>query len=270
MPIDRRTLLMAAAALPLAGCASGLLAPGRRALRVATFNIWHDAGNWAARRPLLVAALRGADADVILLQEVLQDARKGLPNQAETLAAALGGYAVHFTSTAPEGAANRYGNAILTRLPVLETATRKLEPPSDSRTAIRVRVRAGGPPVDIVCTHLAWQPDAAPVRARQIADMVGWLPADGTPLIVGGDFNALLTEDSLRPLRDRGLDSALPPGAAATTLNPARKHAPRVIDHIFYGRSAFAAADARVFGDRPTGDEYPSDHFGVAATLTLR
>ena len=38
-------------------------------------------------------------------------------------------------------------------------------------------------------THLAWQEDAAAVRALQISDLMAWLPQDGTPLIVTGDFN---------------------------------------------------------------------------------
>lgn len=28
--------------------------------------------------------------------------------------------------------------------------------------------------------------------------------------------------------------------------------------------------DARTIADQPVGGEYPSDHYGVAATLTLR
>ena len=268
--LDRRTLLSAVAALPLAACISGRAAPSKRVLRVATFNIWHDMGDWAARLPLLVEALRAADADVIALQEVLEDAKKELPNQAETLARALGGYSVHFTSTDPAGAPRRYGNAILTRLPVLAEASRKLEPLDDYRTALRLRVRAHGRPVDVANTHLAWQDDAGPVRARQVADLLSWLPAPGVPLIVMGDFNAPLTDTGLAALTSPRFESALPLNAAATTLNPAKKHPNRVIDHIFVERKGFAVSDARVIGDQPTNGEYPSDHFGVVASLSLR
>lgn len=192
--IDRRALLTAAAALPLAACATTNRPAPSKAIRVVTFNIWHDAGNWTKRLQLIVNVLRTTDADVIALQEVLQDSGKNLPNQAETIAAALNGYSVHFMSTSPEGAANRYGNAILSRLPVIESATKKLEPLNDYRTAIRLRVKAGARIVDVVNTHLAWQPDAAPVRAQQINDLLGWLPKDGVPLIIAGDFNAPLAD----------------------------------------------------------------------------
>ena len=268
--IARRTLLAAAAALPLAGCATPA-GRTRPSIRMVTFNIWHDAGDWPTRLRLIADVLRAADADVIALQEVLQDSRKNLPNQAETIAAALGGgYSVHFMSTSPEGAASRYGNAILSRLPITEVDTIKLQPLNDYRTAIRVRVGASGRPVDIVNTHLAFQAEAGAVRAQQIRGLLDWLPEDGTPLILAGDFNAPVDEASLAPLAQRGLAPALPPGAAETTLVTSRGHSARVIDHIFVDRDAFIVRDARVIADQPVDGEYPSDHFGLAATLTLR
>lgn len=271
--LDRRTLLAALGALPVAGCARGVArgAPGRRAaLTLATFNIWHDAGGqWPARLDLIAAALRAADPDVIALQEVLQDANKGLPNQAETIARRLGYPSVHFVAAEAEDAPKRYGNAILTRLPVLEVARRRLEPLDDYRTAIRVRVQGPAGPVDVVATHLAWQADAGAVRARQIADLIGWLPGDGTPALLMGDFNAPLGDPGLQGLAPR-FTSALPPGAAATTLNAAHGHKPRVIDHIFIEPAAFAVRGAHLIGDRPVGGLYPSDHFGVVAQVAPR
>ena len=60
------------------------------------------AGKW--RRALLTAALRDADADVVALQEVLEDTGKELPNQADTIARALGYRHVHFVAVEPENA----------------------------------------------------------------------------------------------------------------------------------------------------------------------
>ena len=267
--IDRRSILAGLAAAPLVGCAT---APaGRdRLLKLVCFNIWHNQGDWAARLPLLVAAIRAADPDVIALQEVLEDAAVGLPNQARTIADALGGYAMHFVSTDPEGAPRRYGNAILNRLPVLAHDSRKLEPLDDYRTAIRARISQDGRPVDVVNTHLAWKPEQAPVRAQQIADLMAWLPRDGTPLVVMGDFNAVQEDAGLAALTGPRFFSALPRGSTETTLNPAKGHAPRVIDHIFAEAAPFQPVSAAVIGDAPTGGEYPSDHFGVAATLRRR
>lgn len=266
--VDRRLAIAGMLALPLAACAHRLAPRGDRSLTVATYNIWHDAGGqWPQRLDLLTAELRAVAADVVALQEVLEDASKGLPNQAQTLAAALGYPEVHFVAVEPEGAPKRYGNAILTRLPVIEVARRKLEPLSDYRTAIRVRVRSAAGPIDVVGTHLAWQADAGPVRAKQLADLLGWLPRDDVPLILMGDFNAPLSDPGLAVLDPRRFISALPAGAAPTTLSTSHGHTPRVIDHIFVEREDFEVQEARVIGDRPVEGLFASDHFGVAARL---
>jgi len=271
--IDRRKVLAGLAAIPassaIAGCAS-LATHHDKTLKLVSFNIWHNQGDWAARQPLLIETIRAESPDVVALQEVLEDAAVGLPNQARTLADALGGYEMHFVSTDPEGAPRRYGNAILSRLPVLDHDAKKLEPLEDYRTAVRARVSVGGRAVDVVNTHLAWQADQAATRARQIADLMAWIPADGTPLIVTGDFNAVQEDAGLSALTGPRFFSALPRGAATTTLNPAKGHQPRVIDHIFAEAAHFAPAGASVIGAMAVGDEYPSDHFGVAATLRLR
>lgn len=264
----RRAVIGGMMALPLAACAHRLAPMGGPSLSVATYNIWHDAGGrWPERLELLTSVLRDVSADVVALQEVLEDANKGLPNQAATLAAALGYPEVHFVAVDPERAPRRYGNAILTRVPVLEVARRKLAPLSDYRTAIRVRVRSAAGPVDVVGTHLAWQPDAGPVRAEQLTDLFGWLPHDDVPLILMGDFNAPLDDPGLAILDRRRFVSALPAGAAPTTLSTAHGHDTRVIDHIFAEREQFDVRDARVVGDTPVNGLLPSDHFGVVAVL---
>jgi endonuclease/exonuclease/phosphatase family metal-dependent hydrolase len=275
--VSRRFLIAAASLLPMAACAPALnassssepITAGPSRLTLTTFNIWHNMGDWPARRPLLIEALRAQNADVIALQEVLEDANAGLENQAEMLARELGGYKVAFVSTDPEGAPRRYGSALLTRLPILAQDSVRLEPLDDYRTALRLRVSAAGRPVDVVVTHLAHQPEAGAVRARQISHLLSWLPQDGVPLVVMGDFNAPQEDPGLATMTGPRFTSALPPGSATTTLNPAKGHASRVIDHIFVEPEFFTTTAAHVFGDQPTNGEYPSDHFGVTATVAL-
>jgi endonuclease/exonuclease/phosphatase family metal-dependent hydrolase len=269
---DRRTLLAALAASPLSACAGVPTPTERPLLKLVTFNIWHNQGDWTARRPLLLDAIRAENPDVVALQEVLEDAAVDLPNQARTVAEALGdGWSVFFVSTDPEGASRRYGNALLTRLPVVAHDWKKLEPLDDYRTAVRVRDTLTGRPVDIVDTHLAWQDDAQAVRARQIADLLDWLPKDGdVPLIVMGDFNAPQEDAGLADLTGPRFFSALPRNSVPTTLNPAKGHPNRIIDHIFVEAARFEPVEAHLIGDRPVGGEYPSDHFGVAASVRLR
>lgn len=275
MMLARRTLITGAPlALALAGCTTLSSRHDPRTLRIVTFNIWHNQGNWPGRRALLIQALAAADPDIIALQEVLEDAATGLENQAISLARALStpehSYSVHFESTDPVGAPRRYGNAILSRLPVLDHQGRKLLPLNDYRTALRIRVSLGGQKVDIVNTHLASQAEAGEVRTLQVNDLLSWIPGDATPLVILGDFNATLEERSLERLGAPEFFSALPLNAATTTLNPAMGHQPRVIDHIFAQSAAFTPLDISILGDRPVNGEYPSDHFGVKSVLSLR
>lgn len=270
----RRTLLAGLAALPLTACVTAGAGAGESDLKLVTFNIWHNQGDWAARLPLLVGALRAADADVIALQEVLEDAAVGLPNQAQTLADALGGYSVHFVSTDAERAPRRYGNAILSSLPVVQADWRKLAPLDDYRTAQRLRLRHGGRLIDIVNTHLHWTVEGGAIRAEQVSDLLAWLPLDGTPLAILGDLNAPLANPELSGLRGPRFIEAFaalhPDQIDRTTLNPAKGHKGAHIDQIIVEAAHFTPVQAAIIGDRATNGEYPSDHFGVEATLKLR
>ncbi|HAJ04848.1 MAG TPA: hypothetical protein DCL55_16730 [Brevundimonas sp.] len=259
----RRRLLAALPALSLAACATGRSGGYASGLTVATFNIWHDQGDWPARLPLIEATLRAADAVVIGLQEVLQNG-DALPNQARTLADRLGMQMV-FSSVDAEDQPRRYGNALLTRLPILDDDSIRLEPLDDYRTAQRIRSRrADGTVIDIANTHFHHTPDGGAIRARQIAHLLDWLPDDGTPLILMGDLNAPLDNPEMAPLRARfseALWTLHPDQADRTTLNTALGHRSVQIDHILYEAAAFTPVEAAIVGDQPVGEVWPSDHF---------
>jgi endonuclease/exonuclease/phosphatase family metal-dependent hydrolase len=57
-------------------------------LSLVTLNLWNDKGDWPKRERQIVASLRDLHPDVVALQEVLQ--HPGLPNQAQSIAEALG------------------------------------------------------------------------------------------------------------------------------------------------------------------------------------
>lgn len=262
----RRRLLAALPVLSLAACA-GLPSGERRGLTVATFNIWHDQGDWPARLPLVEATLRAANADVIGLQEILQDG-DALPNQAQTLADRLGMQMV-FSSVDDADRPRRYGNALLSRLPILDHDWVKLEPLDDYRTAQRIRCRMDdGRIVDFANTHFHHTPEGGAIRARQIAHLLEWLPDDGGPLILTGDLNAPLDNPEMEPLRARfseALRAVHPDQADRTTLNTALGHRSVQIDHILYDAGAFRPVEAAILGDQPVGEVWPSDHFAKVA-----
>ena len=111
-------------------------------LRVLTWNTLWDRHNselidTAGRRPLLLAELSRADADVIALQEVEPDLYDML---------ALEGYA---TSDGTDVAA--HGLVLLSRLPVLEAGHHKL---STHKGVAAMVVRTAAGPVAVLATHL--------------------------------------------------------------------------------------------------------------------
>ncbi len=264
--------LLAALVLPAA-----LAAPRNpdapRTLRVVTLNLYHDRADWPARLPLVVDQLRALDADVIALQEVLQT--DTLPNQADTLGRALG-YSVQFVSVDPADRTRRYGNALLTRLPVEARDQTRLAPHEDARTLGRTRVRFDDAAIDVYFTHLHAGVDGGAIRRRQIEDATAWMARmeDGVPSLLLGDFNAPADAPELAPLA-RFVDAfAARHGDAGevTTLNP--HFFPDLrgrIDLVFAERGRFDVIDARIVLDAPdAAGTWPSDHFGVYVSLVPR
>ena len=270
-----RALCLLLAALTLAACAgtSPREAAPSRDLRVVTLNIYHDRADWPARLPLIVAQLRALDADVIALQEVLQT--ETLPNQAETIAAALG-YHVQFVSLDPQDRARRYGNALLTRWPVEAHVSTALAPREDSRSMGWAQIRFDGQPINVYFTHLHAGQGGAAIRRQQLEDAITWIEgtAGDAPSLVLGDFNAPAGADELAVL-DRFVDTygAHHPGdTETTTLNP--HFFPDLrgrIDLVFAERGRFEVRDARIVLDTPdAAGTWPSDHFGVHVELRPR
>lgn len=271
----------AAVLVVLAGLASGCGGGGRRPasdgaarreLVAVTLNIWHDQEDWRARLALVRDALRGLDPDVIFLQEVIQ--KDAVPNQAVLLAESLGCRSV-FVSVDPPAAPKRYGNAILTRHPIVATHEVALEPLDDYRVAAHARLQVDGRSVDAYVTHLHHTAEGSAIRARQVQHLLDFIDATrgAGAVVLGGDFNAVADAPELRPLRDRWTDAygavhVEPAGGPVTTLNPAKGHAPRRIDHVFVEAERLRPVAARIVLDAPTAAGlWASDHFGVWVRL---
>lgn len=266
----------------LAGLLAAALAaaPARAAetrapeMSMVTFNLHHDREDWPQRRKVILRELAALQPDAIALQEVIQ--KPHVRNQAAWLARRLG-YDYQFVSTDPPGRFKRYGNALLTRRPVLARGGHLLAPRTDYRTVAHVRIDVDGIPVNVYATHLNERSDesGSRIRGEQVADLLKFIAAsaDDAPVVIAGDFNALVDAGDLSALRQRygdsygsvHVDNAL---AQVSTLNRHYYDAPSRIDHVFFQQDRLVAREARLLFDQPYAEgRWASDHYGVWTRL---
>ncbi len=263
-------------------------------LRVATLNLWNRHEPWDARLRAIREGLRALAPDVCGLQEVLHPCVAGLgADQATQVAEGLG-YHVAF-GPAWELGGVEFGNAVLSRWPIVETRTLALPDggTDESRCLVFASIDAPFGRLPFFVTHLNWKLDEGHVRERQVravAEHVASLaPTSGFPPVLVGDFNAEPGSDEVRFLRGLcslggpsvyfadafELAGGDGPGATFARSNPfaAKLREPdRRIDYVFV-RGPDAAGrglpiEARRCFDSPLDGVYPSDHYGVVATLT--
>lgn len=257
--------------------------------RVATLNLWNRQGPWSQRLPLIRAGLLALDLDAIGLQEVM--GFTGLPSQAHELAEGTGWH-VHHVPAWHIGGGLTFGNAILSPHPLTDCQSLPLPSPPelDTRTVAFARVECPHGPMPIFATHLTWQQHLGHARCQQVralTDHVTTLaPADGPPPVLVGDFNADPDSDEMRFLRgltplggtsvhfaDAWSSTRDDAGYTYARRNPyaLRSREPnRRIDYIYVRPGRHLTGEpvsAALAFDVPTGDVWPSDHFGVVAEI---
>ena len=250
---------------------------------------------------------RLADPDVICLQEVAGNF-PDLPgsrgeDQAHALAHAFPGYETCLVSgvdfPAPNGRRSRFGNLILSRLPVGRILRHSLpwppapDVPSMPRVAVEAEVKAPFGPVRVIATHLEYyshEHRAAQVgrlRAlhaeacseRQVVDQPGAFRIGRRPAsaILCGDFN-LPPEDPLREILIAPLAGNAPAFVDAwEALHPGTPHphtfhvherddnkAPYCCDYVFVTEDLAP----RLRAVRVDGETRASDHQPVIVELS--
>ena len=243
-------------------------------MSMVTFNLHHDREDWPERRKTILAELQRLQPDAIALQEVIQ--KRNVRNQAEWLANRLG-YSYLFVSTDPAGASKRYGNALLTRRPVLARGQHLLQPLGDYRTVGHLRIEVDGRPINVYATHLNERSDEQGVQTRraQVEDLLRFISSTsaGAPVVIAGDFNAMVDAGDLSELRSHYGDSygsvhVNNDLSGVSTLNRHYFQAPSRIDHIFFQQDQLLAREAKILFDQPdAGGRWASDHYGVWTRL---
>jgi endonuclease/exonuclease/phosphatase family metal-dependent hydrolase len=260
-------------------------------IKVLTLNIWNRLGPWDERLVAIRETLALDLPDVVGLQEVITTRFGDALDQGKAVAAGFG-YEVAFGRSHGEGFS--FGNAILSRWPILRTELHELPggEGSEPRSLLCAELDAPIGRLAVGVTHLAWRFHEGAVRQAQavtVAEKLAAFRAPGSPpAVLVGDFNADPDADEIRYLKGltalgRGRCVAFTdafavagegPGTtfskrnafAATLREPERR-----IDYVFVQRFnddiRGEPIAARVCFDTPVNGVFPTDHFGVMATI---
>lgn len=158
-------------------------------LRVVSYNIKHGLGNDGALDLARTAeVLNKLEPDVVGLQEVDEKATR---SESVDQAAFLGKQLAmqHSFGSFMDFQGGRYGMAILSRYPILESEQIRLPEGNEPRVALVVTVRLpDGRRVTFVNVHFDWVRDDA-FRFQQATVLKKYLDSQTLPIILLGDFN---------------------------------------------------------------------------------
>src|SRR3982751_5242149 len=185
-------------------------------VRLVTFNAHHGVGEDERHDlPRLAKLLASADADVICLQEVDRHFgdRSEHVDQALLLSRALDmqlawGPAIdqpRVPGGHDEGVHRQYGNALLSRLPILVSDVHRLPGGGEPRSALRTMVELDGGLLWVTATHLTT--NSLEARAEQVAALAALHAESMETGVVVGDFNTGPDAPELAPLRERFTDA---------------------------------------------------------------
>ncbi len=180
-------------------------------VRLVTFNTHHGVGQDARHDlPRLAKLLHSVDADVICLQEVDRyfGDRSEDVDQSLLLSRALDmqlPWGPAIDEPRADGVQRQYGNALLSRLPILVSDVHRLPGSGEPRSALRTMLELDGSTLWVTATHLTT------TSPQERADQVAALAALHTERMEGGvrvgDFNTGPDAPELGALRERFTDA---------------------------------------------------------------
>jgi endonuclease/exonuclease/phosphatase family metal-dependent hydrolase len=266
-----------------------------RTFRAATLNIWGRFGPWEERCVAIREGLSDLFPDVIGLQEVLR-----YPGFDELALVSDGLGYEGVWGKASENHGYPLGNAILSKWSILRSEVVALPNggTDESRCLVYAELDSPFGKLPFFCTHLNWKLSEGHVRVLQVKAVVEAIerlaPSVSSsgqtfPAVLVGDFNAEPDADEIRYLRGLtglggrcvyfadafGVAGDGSPGITFSKRNPYAeplREPDRRIDYIFVRGPDEAQRgeprDARVCFDRAYEGTFPTDHFGVIATIT--
>ena len=180
-------------------------------VRLVSFNIHHGVGRDGRHDlPRLATLLASLDADVLCLQEVDRHygERSEDVDQALLLSRALDmqlAWGPAIDEPRPGGERRQYGNALLSRLPILISDVHPLPGSGEPRCALRTMVELDGGALWVTTTHLSTGDPAR--RAAQAAEVAALHTEPMETGVVVGDFNTGPDAPELGVLREQFTDA---------------------------------------------------------------
>lgn len=203
--------------------------------------------------------------DLVALQEVdVNTTRSGKGiDQAKELAKLTGMH--YFYAKAIDYQGGQFGDAVLSRLPIIESKRYELsvtpELGGELRSVAMVVVEKDGIRFNFASTHLDHLSSDAN-RDHQAKELINHIKVLDKPLIVAGDLNAQPTHNAIKILQQQ-LTYACTSNCPLTfpAVNPNR-----TIDYIMLNMpEKFVVKDYRIINET-----YASDHLPVMATIELK
>jgi endonuclease/exonuclease/phosphatase family metal-dependent hydrolase len=234
-------------------------------LRVLQFNIHFGVSRAGDIDPNRIAAeIRARRPDLVSLNEVdSRTLRTGRVDEAGYLARATGLRAIYGPNLLWDG--GLFGNAILTRFPVVESQNLALPGVAglEPRGLLTATVRVGGRDVTFSSTHLSDGSDGRVSRTWEAEAIANVLRHATGPTIVAGDLNSRPHDVPVRILRQYLLDSQHLGGVGRGDTVPETDPEGR-IDYVLYdSHLAVVPGSTRVL---PSAS---SDHRAVFTKLAL-
>lgn len=271
-------------------------------LRVVTLNLWRDDYLKKERLELTVKAIKNASPTIVTLQEVTSATDLGYQTTAHYIAEKTGMRVIVCNNPSEE----EIGTAILSTLPA--GFSQKVKLTDQNGKAVYAELVHPKRNILIATAHLSWGSLSEGDRleeARKLDSIISSkISLDSGKIrdnyigIITGDFNSLPDSPTLNYLRGKlllegkntlwvdswehkdvpGYTSSLTNKNAHITatgsgLNPLLRMPERRIDYILsygyaYGRAG-SFVESELFAHQPTNGLFPSDHFGVLATINL-
>ncbi len=258
-----------------AGCSSGKIAASGGTLRVMTWNIHHGEGtDKKVDVDRIAKVILREKPDVVALQEIDRGVERSGKIDIITRLADLTDMTYAFGKTI-DYQGGEYGNAFLTRFPILEERNRRfrLIQPGEQRGLLQLILDVRGEEVVVANTHLESSSNDS-ARASSIGELRttlrGYSPR---PVVVCGDFNDEPESRVMTELKKDYADSwaTLGRGEGFTFPSDAPK---RRIDYVLVLNnskpdSAFAAVQLRPLSARVLQSS-ASDHLPLLVEFELR